>query len=287
MERKLKVMNPVQVLLLTLLAVFAFAGNSILCRLALKSTEIDAATFTSIRLISGGVILWLLVRRKKISGKSKGDPISALALFVYAASFSFAYLGLSSSMGALILFGVVQVTMISYGRWTGERLSKFQLAGVLVALGGLIGLLLPGLSAPPLLQSFLMAISGISWGVYSLRGRNIGNPLHVTASNFLLTIPLTILLSLVTFQSISIDVRGVGYAVASGALTSGLGYAIWYKVLPALKATSAAVIQLSVPAIAALGGVLFLDELVTMRLLIATIAILGGVGLVISGKKNT
>ena len=183
-------LNSIQVFLLALVTMVAFAGNSVLCRLALKSTEIDAATFTSIRLISGGVILWLLVRRKKISGKCKGDPISALALFVYAASFSFAYLGLSTSMGALILFGVVQVTMISYGRWTGEWLSKFQLGGLLIALVGLIGLLLPGLSAPPLLQSFLMAISGISWGVYSLRGRNMGNPLRVTASNFLLTIPL-------------------------------------------------------------------------------------------------
>lgn len=267
--------------LLTALAMLAFAGNSLLCRLALKNTTLDAASFTLIRLISGALILWLVVYLKQGSLKVKGSWPSAMALFAYAAGFSFAYISLSAATGALLLFAAVQVTMIAYGLWRGEHLNAFQWLGFVLAFAGLIGLLLPGLSAPPLLAACLMLSAGIAWGIYSLRGRGAGDPTLVTAGNFLRAVPLALGLSLLGFAQFHWDAQGVWYALASGAITSGLGYAIWYRVLPALKATTAASIQLSVPIIAALGGVVLLGEAMTMRLLVAAIAILGGIALVI------
>ena len=268
------------------LAMIAFAGNSLLCRVALKHTSIDAASFTTIRLISGAVMLWLIVRMSRGTHTGKGNWLSAFALFIYAAGFSFAYVSLPTATGALLLFGAVQATMIGHGIWAGERLLRLQLIGLVLALAGLVGLLLPGLSAPPLFGSLLMLSAGVAWGVYSLRGKGAGDPTRVTAGNFLRAAPIAAALSLLMHDGASLDDAGFWYAVSSGALTSGIGYAIWYTALPTLKATNAATVQLSVPVIAALGGIVFLGESLTVRLVLASVAILGGIALVILEKKN-
>jgi drug/metabolite transporter (DMT)-like permease len=278
-------MSSLRIILLTILAMIAFAGNSLLCRLALRDTTIDAASFTAIRLCSGAVMLWLVVRVRGGAYTGAGSWRSALALFAYAAGFSFAYLSLPAASGALLLFGAVQATMIGHGLWAGERLQRMQFAGLALALGGLVGLLLPGLSAPPLQGSLLMLGAGVAWGVYSLRGRGAGDATRVTAGNFLRAVPIAAALSLLMIGNASLDRAGLAYAVASGALASGLGYAIWYTALPGLKATKAATVQLSVPVIAALGGVAFLGEAITLRLTLASIAILGGIALVILEKQ--
>jgi drug/metabolite transporter (DMT)-like permease len=271
---------------LTTLAMIAFAGNSLLCRVALKNTGIDAASFTSIRLVSGALTLWLLARAGREAQSGKGNWLSAAALFAYAAGFSYAYVSLPAATGALLLFGAVQATMIGHGIWSGERLRPPQLVGLLLALGGLVGLVLPGLSAPPLVGSLLMLGAGIAWGIYSLRGRGAGNPIRVTAGNFVRAAPFALALSLAMLASASPDGRGAAYALASGALASGIGYAIWYSALPGLKATSAATVQLSVPVIAALGGIVFLGEMLSLRLVLASAAILGGIALVILEKQR-
>ena len=271
---------------LTVLAMIAFAGNSLLCRAALKHTSIDAASFTTIRLISGAVMLWLLVKMRRTTPGGNGNWLSALALFVYAAGFSFAYVSLPAATGALLLFGAVQATMIGHGIWAGERLRRLQLVGLVLAFGGIVGLLLPGLSAPPLYGSILMLGAGVAWGVYSLRGKGAGDPASVTAGNFLRAAPISVILSALMLNGASWDIAGFWYAVSSGALASGIGYAIWYTVLPALKATSAATVQLSVPVIAALGGIMLLGEPISLRLVLASLAILGGIALVILEKQN-
>ena len=274
-----------RVLLLTALAMIAFAGNSLLCRAALEHTGIDAASFTTIRLMSGAVMLWLVVRTRRGTHTGTGNWLSALALFAYAAGFSFAYVSLPAASGALLLFGAVQVTMIGHGMWVGERLRRLQLVGLVLAFGGLVGLLLPGLSAPPLFGSIVMLGAGVAWGVYSLRGKGAGDPTRVTAGNFLRAVPIAAALSVFMLNRGSLDTAGLGYAVASGAVASGIGYAIWYTALPALKATHAATVQLSVPVIAALGGIVFLGETMTLRLVFASVAILGGIALVILEKQ--
>jgi drug/metabolite transporter (DMT)-like permease len=279
-----------RVALLTLVTMLAFAGNSVLCRMALKHTTIDAATFTAIRLVSGAVVLWLIVRFARAGRTGAGNWWSALALFVYAAGFSLAYVSLSAATGALLLFGSVQATMIGRGIWQGERLARLQWLGLVLALTGLVGLMLPGLAAPPLLGAALMVLAGAAWGVYSLRGKGAGDPTLVTAGNFWRAAVLALVLSVVmqasALLSASWDAEGLAYAVASGAVTSGLGYALWYSVLPALKATQAATIQLSVPVIAALGGVALLGEVMTEQFVLASVATLGGIALVIWGKRS-
>ncbi len=270
-----------RIFILTMITMVAFAGNSLFCRMALKHTAIDPASFTVIRLVSGAAMLWLLIQLSHARQSRSGDWLSAFALFAYAAGFSFAYVSLPAGTGALLLFGAVQATMIGYGMWNGERLRGWQLAGMGLALAGLVGLLLPGLAAPPPIGSALMLGAGVAWGVYSLRGRGAGDPTRVTAGNFLRAIPFAVVLSILTIDGTSIDRAGAGYAVASGALASGIGYAIWYAVLPGLKATNAATVQLSVPVIAALGGVIFLGEAMTLRLVLASAAILGGIAMVI------
>ncbi|HUG23934.1 DMT family transporter [Piscinibacter sp.] len=274
-------MSPARVLLLTVFAMLAFAGNSLLCRAALKDTAIDPASFTSIRLVSGAIALWLIVRLRDGAHGLSGSWPSAFALFIYAAAFSYAYVSLTAATGALLLFGAVQATMIAVGLWRGERLRAWQTAGLVGAVGGLVALLLPGLSAPPLQGSVLMLAAGVAWGIYSLRAKGSGDPLRVTAGNFLRAVAFTAALSLAALPWTAVDPAGVGYAVASGALASGVGYAVWYTALPGLKVTSAATVQLSVPAIAALGGVLLLAEPLTLRLLAASAAILGGIALVV------
>nr|WP_290936473.1 DMT family transporter [Haliscomenobacter sp.] len=274
-------MSGPRIILLTILALIAFASNSLLCRVALKQTDIDAASFTSIRLIAGAAMLWLLVRIRRNTASGSGNWLSAMALFAYAAAFSFAYVSLTAATGALLLFGAVQATMIGYGIWIGEKLRNQQLIGLVLAIGGLVVLLLPGLAAPPLWGSLLMMIAGAAWGVYSLRGRGAGDPSKVSAGNFLRAVPLALMLSILMQKNTVLDSAGIGYALASGALASGFGYIVWYTVLPALKTSSAATVQLSVPVIAALGGIVFLGEPLTLRLVLAALAILGGIGLVL------
>ncbi len=273
---------------LTALAMLAFAANSILCRVALERTPIDPASFTVIRLISGAATLWIVVRLRSGGTQFAGDWPSALALFVYAAGFSLAYVSLPAATGALLLFGTVQMTMMGFGLWSGERLSARQHAGYFLALGGLVGLLLPGLAAPPLGAAILMLGAGVAWGIYSLRGKGPGDATAVTAGNFMRTLPFALILLLAMREQWSWDAAGAGYAVASGALTSGIGYVIWYFVLQSLKSTTAATVQLSGPLIVALGGSLFLAEPLTLRWALASVAILGGIALVIlQTKKQT
>jgi drug/metabolite transporter (DMT)-like permease len=260
----------------------AFAGNSLLCRLALASTPIDPTTFTTVRIVSGAAVLFILTRIRRASLTSAGSWWSALALFAYALGFSYAYVALSAATGALLLFGAVQATMIGYGRYRGERFHGWQAAGFVIALVGLLVLLLPGVTAPPLLGALLMVGAGIAWGIYSLRGKSSGDPTLTTASNFVRAVPAALIASVMALPWLHIDLRGCIYAVASGALTSGIGYVIWYAALPRLSATAAASVQLSVPVLTALGGVLLLSEQLTPRLAIASVAILGGVALVVN-----
>lgn len=273
--------------LLTVLALFAFAGNSVLCRMALTDDVIDAASFTSIRLFSGIVFLLFLVvikTKEKIDIRS-GSWLSSLLLFLYAIAFSYAYLTLDTGTGALILFGSVQATMIISGLLKGRRLLLIEWAGLLLALLGLFALLMPGATAPSLTGFVLMAASGIAWAFYTLAGKNTKTPLIDTANNFLRTLPFIALTMLLTFSDIQISNKGILLAIASGAIMSGLGYAIWYSVLPSLTLTQAAILQLTVPIIAAVGGVLFSNEVVTMQLISSSILVLGGVLVVTVGRQ--
>jgi drug/metabolite transporter (DMT)-like permease len=271
---------------LTALAMIAFAGNSLLCRQALKHTAIDAATFTLVRILSGAICLWIIEKIRKGSLHEAGSWPSALALFGYASLFSFAYLRLTAGTGALLLFGAVQATMILWALKKGERLRAVQIAGLFLVIAGLIALVFPGLSAPPLGAATLMLGAGIAWGIYSLRGKGAGDPLRTTAGNFLRAVPMAVLLSVVMLRSVSLDAAGIAYAIISGALASGVGYAIWYSALPALKASAAATVQLSVPVLAAGGGIILLSEHVTLRLALASIAVLGGIALVILERRR-
>lgn len=279
-------MSPTRLTALTVLAMLAFAGNSLLCRAALKHTPIDAATFTTVRLVAGAVALWLLVALRRKQAWRAGNWLSALALFVYAAGFSYAYLSLPAATGALLLFGAVQATMIGHAWLKGERLAPAQLGGMGLAFGGLAGLLMPGMSAPPVAGAALMLAAGAAWGIYSLRGRGGGNPIEITAGNFLRAALMALLLSAVAWEHATWSSAGLGYAAASGALASGMGYALWYTALPGLRATQAATVQLSVPVLAAFGAVLLLDEAATLRLVLASVAILGGIALVIWAKRK-
>ncbi|MCQ4348749.1 EamA family transporter [Pseudomonas stutzeri] len=272
--------------LLVALAMLAFAANSLLCRIALRDGHVDAASFTAIRLASGALALWLIVRLRG-GGKPAapgGNWPSALALFAYAAGFSWAYLQLSAASGALLLFGAVQASMILWGLWRGERLSLGQGCGLLLAGAGLAVLLLPGASAPAALPALAMLLAGVAWGVYSLRGRGAGDATANTAGNFVRCLPLAVLLGLAGLPWAHLDAAGLLLALLSGALASGCGYALWYAVLPALRATQAATVQLSVPLITALLGVLLLGEAFDLRLLLAALLLLGGVAWVLLGR---
>lgn len=277
----------IRVLLLTVTALVAFAANSILCRAALENAAIDAASFTGVRLASGAALLLALAvsrgRRKEVF---RLRPVSALYLFLYAVTFSFAYRSLSTGTGALILFGAVQTTMILAALLARERLHPLEWMGLVLALGGLVILVAPGVRAPSPGASVLMAVAGISWGFYTLRGRRSANPLADTAGNFLLTVPLAVVVCLFAGSMRHLSREGVILAVCSGALASGMGYAIWYAALSGLTAVRAAVVQVSVPVITAVGGVVFLAESVTLRLVLAAVLILGGVGLAVRGRVD-
>ena len=275
-----------RVSLLTVFAMLAFAGNSLLCRLALKSTDIDAASFTLIRLASGALTLWLIMLGRRTN--ATGSWASGAALFVYASAFSFAYINLPAATGALILFGSVQLTMQGYGMATGDRFSALQITGLGMALCGLVVLLLPGLEAPSMAGATLMMAAGIAWGVYSLRGRSDGDPTLATAGNFIRALPFAIVLATVMLPQLVVDAAGIGYAVASGVVTSAIGYTIWYAAVKQLRATTAASVQLCVPALTAVGGIVFLDEHLSWTLVLACIGILFGVALaVLAGKQNS
>jgi drug/metabolite transporter (DMT)-like permease len=269
-------------LTLTTLAMLAFAANSVLCRLALGADTIDAASFTSIRLLSGAAMLAIILfYRNRSFGQDKPNPVSALMLFTYAICFSFSYIQLSTGTGALILFGTVQLTLMLSGLLKGERPVPLAWLGMVAAFSGLVYLLLPSVSAPPLDGSALMILAGIAWGIYTLRGKGSKDPLSATSWNFLGTIPLVALTYVVFRSDFHLSQEGIVLAVASGALASGLGYVIWYSVLPRLSWMNAATVQLSVPVIAAAGGVILIAEPVTVRLVIATLVVLGGIYLTI------
>ena len=269
----------------------AFASNSLLCRAALKQTSIDAASFTFVRVFSGAIVLWLVMNLRRMIRTTHsvgvgGNWISALALLIYAAGFSFAYVAVAAGTGALLLFGSVQATMILWGLHKGERLGAIQILGLIVAMTGLIVLLFPGLSAPPLFGSILMLGAGVAWGVYSLRGKREKNPVAETTGNFVRAVPFAAAVSVIFLQWLNLDFAGVIYAMISGAVTSGLGYVLWYSVLPSMRAASAATVQLSVPVLAAAGGILLLGEPLTLRYLLASVAVLGGIALVVLEKNR-
>ncbi len=269
-----------QILGLTALALTAFAANSILARLALTETGIDPVSFTTLRLVSGAVVLWLIVRARARAVEASGSWLPAVALLAYALTFSLAYLSLTAATGALVLFGSVQITMIGWAITRGEALSVRQWAGFLLATGGLVWLLLPGLAAPPLLGAALMIAAGVAWGAYTLLAKGTGDPVQTTATNFIRASLPALLISAVFLKWASIDLPGVLLAVTSGVLASGLGYVIWYAALKELKTSTAAVSQLSVPVITAILGILLLAEPVTPRLVLCGLVILVGIALV-------
>ena len=306
-------------ILLTTFALVAFAFNSILCRMALGTDEIDAASFTAVRLLAGATMLIVIsyfFSKKKGGNRSGSEGVSsrgemsaggsentlptgrvsafekhgswrsAFFLFAYAICFSFAYLGLTTATGALILFSSVQMTMIGVTWFKGERPGALEWLGLAVAVGGLVYLVFPGLSSPPLASSILMSSAGIAWGFYTLRGRGSADPLADTAGNFIRTLPFALLFLIPFLANLNSSNRGVLLAVLSGALASGVGYTVWYAALKFHAATRAAVLQLAVPVIAAAGGVIFLSETAGSRLLIAAALILGGIGLTIFGRKR-
>ena len=282
-----------RLVLSTAFALIAFALNSILCRLALRGEEADAAAFTAVRLAAGAVVLGSIVvyssgngassTREKVGG---GSWMSALFLFTYAILFSLAYLNLTAGTGALILFGSVQFTMILASLIRGERSRALEWLGLAVALAGLIYLFYPGLSSPPAASSALMVAAGASWGLYTLRGKRSADPIGETAGNFLKSLPFGAAALLVFLPSLHLSAYGVLLAVISGAVTSGIGYAVWYTALRDLTTTRAAVVQLAVPIITAIIGIVFLNEIADLRLVIAGMLILGGIALTVFGRRE-
>lgn len=282
------------------LAMLAFAANSIICRLALHNNTIDPASFTSIRLLSGALILILITQLSSSNNSSAQNVnknkvkstqseiyawLSGFILFIYAVTFSFAYINLSTATGALLLFGAVQSCLIAYSLFTKESFTIKQGIGILIAIAGLIYLFLPHLTSPSLFEATLMLISGVAWAAYTLLGKNQSAPIKNNTSSFIKASIISIIVGLFWLSQIKISLLGLILSLASGAIASGLGYAIWYLVLPNLKASSAASVQLTVPVIAAIGGIIFLNEDITLRLILASVAILGGVALSLLSKK--
>lgn len=273
---------------LTLVALVAFASNSLLTRLALGAREIDAATFVALRLGAGAAVLTLIVRAKAgnwmfLRGRSTSGP---LALLVYAVGFSFAYLRIGAAIGALVLFGAVQLTMIGYGVFRGERPAPLAWLGLALAVAGLASLTLPSATQPDPLGLLLMLVAGVAWAIYSLVGRTTSDPLAANARSFLWSSVPALLVVCASRASLVLGSRGIALALVSGALTSGLGYAVWYRALPRLSITRAAVAQLSVPVIAAIGATVVLDEELSVRLVMAATAVLSGVGLVLAARSR-
>ncbi|PKI13512.1 DMT family transporter [Colwellia sp. 12G3] len=278
------------IILITLLSLVAFAANSLITRFALEKTSIDEASFIMIRVVSGALFLWLYLTFKNNNKAYKaGTWLAAFALFIYAVSFTYGYGLIAAGTGALLLFGAVQITMTIVGYREGERLNIIQMAGFVLALIGLVILMLPGISSPSFMGAFLMCISGVAWSIYTLQGRGASDPAATTAGNFIKAAPMAILLWFIVYLStnntINLATDGVIYALLSGIITSGIGYIIWYSVLPELKATQAAIVQLSVPLLVTLAGAIILNEAITMRIILASTAILLGTILVLTFKK--
>ena len=270
------------------MALTAFAANSVFCRLALEEESIDAASFTFIRLLSGAVALAIIcLMAKKTWKPSLPQPVPTLALFSYMICFSFAYIKLSAGTGALLLFGFVQMTMMGVAIAQGKKMSGIAWFGLICAMLGLVYLVSPGISAPEPLFAILMAIAGIAWGIYSLSGAKITDATSSTASNFFYATLLAGLLSLFVFESAYFTIEGVLLALASGIFASGMGYAVWYRVLPLIPVTSAASLQLSVPALAAFGGIIFIGEPITSRLIVSVLLIIGGIAVVIQQNRES
>ncbi|MFL6466521.1 MAG: DMT family transporter [Pyrinomonadaceae bacterium] len=278
----------IKIIALTAFALAAFAFNSILCRLALRTGEIDPASFTTIRLLSGTVLLIAIsyfVNRGSSSTR-RGNWISAFFLFAYAICFSFAYLGLTAGTGALVLFGSVQITMIGSSIFRGVWPYRSEWFGLIVAVCGLIYLVLPGLAAPPIFNAALMAVAGIAWGLYTLRGKGSTDPLADTTGNFLRSVPMIVIAALPFLSGVRFSNRGILLAVLSGAVASAIGYTAWYSVLKHHTSTRAAVLQLAVPLITAGLGSAFLSETLGARWLIAAVLILGGIASMIIVKAK-
>ena len=272
---------------LTGLAMAAFAANSVLCRLALSNGAIDPATFTLVRLASGACVLCLILSLRRKPVQPGGSWAASVALFAYAAAFSFAYVSLPAATGSLLLFGAVQTTMIGYGQIRGERLSALQWIGLTIAIAGLTALIAPGALAPSVTGACLMLTAGVAWGAYSLLGRGIADPLSATAGNFVRCLPIAIGLSLYAVLSgANLTAIGLACAILSGAVASGLGYTIWYAALPGLTPAQGASVQLSVPVITALAGASVLGEAISLRLSISSLAILGGIALVFGSRER-
>ena len=278
--------SPLRIVMMTALAITAFAANSLICRAALGPGLIDPATFTTVRLISAVAVLAVVVfaRRRHLPQLSFGDWRAAGALFAYAVFFSFGYVLLTTGTGALILFGSVQLTMFAWAFYEGERFTAFAWGGLALAAGGLVWLVLPGLEAPDPLGALFHTISGAAWGVFSLLIRGAKHPVESNAANFLICVPLTLVVSALFWADLDATAPGLALAVLSGGLASGCGYVIWYWVLRYLPAARASATQLSAPAIAALGGVVLLGEDLTLRLIVASAAMLGGVAVVLAQR---
>ncbi|HCM47555.1 MAG TPA: EamA family transporter [Colwellia sp.] len=283
-------MTRLRIILITLLSLLAFAANSLITRFALQETSIDETSFIMMRVVSGALFLWLYLRFKKNNNNKAGTWLAAFSLFIYAVSFTYGYGLIAAGTGALLLFGSVQVTMTISGYREGERLNVIQIAGFILAIIGLVILMLPGISSPSIIGALLMCISGVAWGIYTLQGRGANNPAATTAGNFIKAAPMAILLWLIVYLStndtINLVSDGIIYALLSGIITSGIGYIIWYSVLPELKAIQAAIVQLSVPLLVTLAGALLLNETITIRVVLASTAILLGTVLVLIFKKK-
>ena len=280
----------IKTILFTGLALIAFAANSVLCRLALGESAIDASTFTIVRLLAGAIVLTVIMSISKIKSNSntnsstKGSWPASIALFIYALTFSFAYVTLDTATGALILFGSVQIAMILMSIFSGNRLHISEWFGMAIAFTGFVYLILPGVTTPSVIGFLLMTVSGIAWGIYTLKGRGSKNPIMDTAFNFLRTMPFVIILAIVTFKYAHYSSEGILLAVLSGSIASGIGYMIWYSALSGLSVTQAAVLQLLVPVIAAVGGIIFFSESISFRLTVSSAMILGGILMVVLGR---
>ncbi|MEO0545585.1 MAG: DMT family transporter [Pseudomonadota bacterium] len=279
--------------LLTSLTMIAFAGNSVLGRLALADGSMDAASYSFLRVVSAVVLLLALVKLRypaRFSNiKRESNWAAALALFGYVAGFSYAYQALDTGMGALILFSCVQAMMIGWGLYKGDRPGVLEWLGIAMAFGAFVFLMSPGLTAPPLVASVIMGLAGVAWGVYSLLGKRATNPLLATTGNFTRVVPMVIALSLISVlvvDTFTVTPFGVTMAVLSGAVTSALGYALWYQVLPLLTATRAAIVQLTVPVLATFGGIVFAGEGLTLRFALCSAFILLGIALSVLAKSK-
>lgn len=275
-----------RVLIKIIIAMLAFAGNSVLCRLALKGLHADAVSFSSLRLISGAIALYLFLQLASGRKKPAFNAAHALFLSLYVVAFSMAYVSLSTGTGALLLFGTVQLVMTSWGVLKGERLAALKMTGILGAVAGMTLLLLPGAERPSLYAATMMVIAGIAWALYSITGKKITDAAAATAGNFILSVPLALILPLFFHSGLHLDLNGFALGVVSGAFTSGGAYLLWYSLLPLLKSTTASTLQLSVPCLATLGGVVFMDETLTLRIVVSSVIILLGIGLVILSDRQ-